>query len=113
MAKSDPYSRRLLAQYGVECVDARKLAAEKPCRILCGWELKLYAALHCPFAEVLYLDADNGPTRDPSFLFDEPEYHGVGAIFWPDYDYWRLKPDVWEIFGMPGMVPRAGTERAF
>src|SRR5690606_11940164 len=42
----DPYTRRLLASLGVECVDARKVAREHPSRILNGWELKPYATLH-------------------------------------------------------------------
>ena len=109
----DPYTRRLLAPLGVECIDARKVEREHPCRVLCGWELKLYATLHCPFAEVLYLDADNGPIRDPTFLFDADQYKKLGAIFWADYDRWRLRSDVWDIFGMPEMASRAGGERAF
>jgi hypothetical protein len=32
----------------------------------------------------LYLDADNIPTKDPTYLFDVPEYRRLGAIFWPD-----------------------------
>ncbi|MCC6493500.1 MAG: hypothetical protein IT424_10810 [Pirellulales bacterium] len=109
----DPYMKRLLAPLGVECVDARKLEREHPCRILCGWELKPYAALHSPFAEVLFLDADNGVVRDPTYLFDEPEYLRTGAVFWPDYACWTLKPDVWQIFGMDHMAERAEQERAF
>jgi hypothetical protein len=109
----DPYIRRLLKPLGVECIDARKVENEHPCRILCGWELKLYATLYSPFAEVLYLDADNGPVRDPTFLFDAPEYRERGAIFWPDYGRWTLKDDVWRIFGMEDMIPRSGSERAF
>lgn len=30
------------------------------------------------------LDADSYPVRDPSFVFDWPEYHRTGAIIWPD-----------------------------
>jgi len=109
----DPYMKRMLAPLGVECVDARKLERELPCRILCGWELKPYAALHAPFAEVLFLDADNGPVRDVTYLFDEPEYLRTGAIYWPDYACWTLKPGVWRVFGIDHMVEGADGERAF
>lgn len=53
-------------------------------RILNGWELKPFATLHSSFKEVLYLDADNIPVNDPSYLFDDPQYRELGSIFWPD-----------------------------
>ncbi len=57
--------------------------------------------LHCRFAEALLIDADNAPIRDPSFLFEEPEYRKKGAIFWPDF--WRLAEDnlIWRVMGVP------------
>lgn len=109
----DPYMKRLLKPLGVECVDARKLEKDIPCRVLCGWELKPYATLHSPFAKVLFLDADNAPVRDVSGLFDLPQYREHGAVFWPDYGCWALKPDVWRIFGMEHMIPNAARESAF
>jgi hypothetical protein len=111
----DPYMKRLLAPLGVECVDAREVEKEHPCRILCGWELKLFASLHSPFAQVLFLDADNGVVCDPTYLFECDEYKRHGAVFWPDYACWTLKPGVWRIFGMPDMAEPevAEHERAF
>ncbi|MGB2823010.1 MAG: hypothetical protein WBF17_18650 [Phycisphaerae bacterium] len=53
------------------------------CR-LDGWEIKPYAIIHSRFEEVLFLDCDNVPTRDPSGLFDEQAYRRLGAVFWPD-----------------------------
>jgi hypothetical protein len=111
----DPYMKRLLKPLGVECVDAREIEREHPCRILCGWELKLYATLHSPFAQVLFLDADNGVVCDPTYLFDCEEYKRHGSIFWPDYACWTLKPGVWRVFGMMDMAEPevAEHERAF
>lgn len=96
----DPFIKRLLSPLGVECVDARKVEKEKPFRILCGWELKLYSVWNSPFEEVLFLDADSSPVRDVTDLFDRPNYKKHGAAFWPDYASWTLKADVWEIFGI-------------
>ncbi|MCS7022599.1 MAG: alpha-1,3-mannosyltransferase family protein [Gemmataceae bacterium] len=79
---------------------------------MCGWELKPYATLYSPFAQVLFLDADNGPVRDPIYL-RHPQFDEHGAIFWPDCACWTLKPDVWQIFGMDWMVPQAQKEIAF
>jgi hypothetical protein len=59
--------------------------------------IKPLVLLHSSFEEVLLLDDDNLPLRDPSYLFDHPKYKQTGAIFWPDY--WRtsnLNP-IWEI----------------
>jgi hypothetical protein len=111
----DPYMKRLLEPLGVECIDARQIEKEHPCRILCGWELKLYATLHSPFAQVLFLDADNGVVCDPTYLFECEEYQRHGAIFWPDYACWTLKPGVWKVFGMMDMAePEVSEhERAF
>ena len=83
----DPAMRGLLESLGgVRVVDALEVAARLPAhpRILNGWELKPFAVIHSAFAEVLFLDADNYPARDPSFLFNEPSYLAHGALFWPD-----------------------------
>ncbi|RHX98421.1 hypothetical protein DYB25_004616 [Aphanomyces astaci] len=46
---------------------------------------KPYAIYHSAFDQVLFLDSDNFPTRDPTFLFDTPEFLDTGAVFWPDF----------------------------
>jgi hypothetical protein len=97
----DPYLERLLEPLGVECIDARTVALKHPCRILCGWELKPFAALHCPFEEVLFLDADNVPVNKPvDLLFSSPGYLQLGSMFWPDYSHWILDKGVFDVFGI-------------
>ncbi len=102
--------KALLEPLGVECVDASKLQKKFPARRLGGWELKPYAILHCPFREVLLLDADNVAVVDPEFLFDSPEFQKTGAIFWPDYDAGKNKKlaAIWRSCGM-----RQPAEREF
>ena len=90
--------RAVLERYGVSCIDADAVRARFPCRILNGWELKAYAVLHAGFEEVLSLDADCYPTRDPSYLFGEPCYRTTGAVFWPDLSFGPT-PD-WTAFGV-------------
>uniref|UniRef100_M4B5C0 RxLR effector candidate protein n=1 Tax=Hyaloperonospora arabidopsidis (strain Emoy2) TaxID=559515 RepID=M4B5C0_HYAAE len=46
---------------------------------------KIYAIQHSKFENVLYLDADSVPVRDPTFLFSIQEYREDGAVFWPDF----------------------------
>jgi len=96
----------LAAFFGIHTVNAKQFCEENNLnpRILSGWELKPFSVLHSKFEEVLYLDADNIPTRDPSFLFDEPLYKKHGSIFWPDLrpsdrSDW-LPPICWENVGL-------------
>lgn len=97
----DAHMRSLVAALGVECIDADVVRKQHPARILNGWELKPYAILHSPFREVILIDSDNVPVQNPDFLFDSPEFHDTGAIFWPDYE--RMRPDrvAWAYFGVP------------
>jgi hypothetical protein len=94
-----PRKQSLLAPFGVECIDADKVRQRHPARHLDGWELKVFATLNSPFQEVLFLDADCYPCRNPEFLFELEEYRSRGAIFWPD-----LAPIdarlVWAAFGV-------------
>eukprot|EP00243_Klebsormidium_subtile_P004655 TRINITY_DN18803_c0_g1_i1.p1 TRINITY_DN18803_c0_g1~~TRINITY_DN18803_c0_g1_i1.p1 ORF type:complete len:604 (-),score=117.91 TRINITY_DN18803_c0_g1_i1:349-2160(-) len=61
--------------------------------------IKPLVLLHSSFEEVLLLDDDNLPLRDPTYLFEYPQYRKSGAIFWPDY--WRTSPlnPIWELVG--------------
>lgn len=79
--------RSLIAPLGVECVDAHRLRRKFPARLVHGWVLKPYAIVHCPFREILLLDADNVPVVNPEFLFETAQFRETGAIFWPDYFY--------------------------
>lgn len=95
-----PEMESLLTPLGVECIDGEALAKTWPSRRLGGWELKAYAIAHSRFAEVLFLDADNVPVRDPEFLFDSAPYRETGAIFWPDYGHFEKTGEAWTLLGM-------------
>lgn len=96
---------RLVQPLGISCIDAMEVRDARPDSWihrhdrLHGWELKPYAIMHSRFQEVLFLDADNVPVLDPSFLFETPQFREHGAIFWPDYG--RLGPNrpAWRVFG--------------
>jgi len=92
-----PPMRGLLAELGAEVVDAHEVAKRHPVQRLGGWELKAYALLHSRFAEVLLLDADNLPLRDPAALFELAEYRDTGALFWPDVVRLTRSNEVWEV----------------
>jgi len=46
---------------------------------------KPHAIVNSQFSEVMVLDADNTPIRNPEYLFDSKEYNESGALFWPDF----------------------------
>lgn len=95
---------RLVEPLGVNVIDLREWEKTNRMRILAGWETKIAAILASTFEEALFLDADNVPVRDPSFLFDLPEYKEHGAIFWPDLPPNNRKEwmplEVWHNFAM-------------
>ena len=92
--------RSPLSEQGVVCMDGAAMRQVHPARRLGGWELKCYALMHSAFAEVLLLDADNCPLRDPEFLFRTPQYAEHGAIFWPDYTRFARGQAVWPASGI-------------
>jgi hypothetical protein len=65
-----------------------------------GWRLKSTAILGSTFREILFLDADNVPTRDPSYLFDCPQYRSTGTVFWPDKARSNPDSEQWKVFGV-------------
>ncbi len=96
----DENMKSLVQPLGVTCIDALELRKKRPARILRGWEAKPYAVLHTQFREVMLIDADNVPTRDPEYLFDTPEFVRTGAIFWPDRGRLQREHPIWELCGI-------------
>ena len=76
--------RLLLAEEGVETIDAELVTASYPAQIAGGWPLKPYAISHSRFREVLYLDADTVPLVDPQIAFTWDAYRDTGLLLWPD-----------------------------
>jgi hypothetical protein len=95
-----PAMAALLADLGVEVVDALTLAEAKEARMLGGWELKPFAVRHCRFREVLLIDADNVAIEDPTPLFDSEPYRNSGAVFWPDIVSLGRDNGIWDICGV-------------
>ena len=96
-----PAMRSLLEDLGAEAIDAYEVAKRHQVQCLGGWELKTYALMHSRFREVLFLDADNVPVKDPSFLFERAEFQKTGAVFWPDIVRLARTNPIWEISGVP------------
>ena len=97
----DERMRQTLEPHDVGWIDANAFARDHgiPRRILGGWEVKPFAALHCPFREVISLDADSYPACNPERFLEHPAYARVGAAFWPDQG--KLESGQWDRFGLP------------
>jgi hypothetical protein len=95
-----PAMRRLLADEGVELMDAEPLLARYPAVIRNGWALKPYAVMHSRFEQVLSLDADAFVLRNPGEVFEWPEFLAQGALFWPDALDLGAENPVWAALGL-------------
>ncbi|NDB58020.1 hypothetical protein EB001_06200 [bacterium] len=102
----DNKMKELCDIYNISYVNANQYCRDnniKP-RILNGWELKPFSTLHSKFKQVLYLDADNVPVKNPEYLFENIRYQELGSIFWPDLPPSKRKewlpPEVWSNVGL-------------
>ncbi|KAL3658735.1 hypothetical protein V7S43_016370 [Phytophthora oleae] len=73
-----------------------------------GFLSKIFAIYNSHFDRVLFLDADNVPVRDPSYLFSSTEFTTNGAVFWSDFWHPRRtlfnlhgRSMLWELLDMP------------
>jgi hypothetical protein len=115
-SEMDEHLLSLLCSRGVSCINASVAQNIHPVRVTSerrGWQLKPYAIIQSAFNEVLFIDADNVPTRNPEYLFDTQLFRQTGCLFWPDRD--ALKPhaerhgwpSMWEVCGLPFESARA------
>jgi alpha 1,2-mannosyltransferase len=64
------------------------------------YSMKGLALIHSDFDEILLLDADNIPAKDPTFLFNSPAFTETGAIFWKDYWTTRYDNPIFKILNL-------------
>lgn len=97
--------RKVLEPYNVETRDFKDYVGEEmlqPIQANVGmrlFQLKPLAMLHSDLEDILLLDSDNCPVRDPTFLFDSAEFKETGSLFWPDYWRTSLENPIWKIVG--------------
>jgi hypothetical protein len=100
--EKDDGMQEILKRYDVDCIDIRvyNKTLATPHKNLNGWEAKPFAVIHCPWQEVLYLDADVFCKSDPEWMFDSEQYNKYGCIMMPDRG--RLAPnrDIWKLCGV-------------
>ncbi|MCJ1383556.1 hypothetical protein MMC17_006670 [Xylographa soralifera] len=57
------------------------------------YQWKIFTIVFSSFQEVIFLDADDIPIRNPDVIFDSAIYRDKGAILWPDY--WKHTGSPW------------------
>ena len=105
--------RQLCSNYNIECVNAVNVCKHNGLGInFFGqkahkkFEIKPLSILFTNIRQVLFIDADNIPVKDPTYLYDDNRYKEHGSIFWPDFDnrdgkYLEWLPErSWKAFGM-------------
>jgi hypothetical protein len=63
-------------------------------------EIKGGAMLFTKFDQFIYLDSDNLPLKDPSFLFETKAFKSTGALFWKDFWKTDANNPIWKIMGI-------------
>ena len=99
--ETDETFNNAVKDYGVTVINALTIQQDHPHDHLGGWELKSYAILWSGFKDVLFLDADCFPVRNPDYLFDTPEYQQTGCILFPDVGNMEKTRPWWDVYGVP------------
>ncbi len=68
----------------VETVDAYQVMRTYPVREMGGWHLKTYAVRHCPWEQVMFIDADCFPEILPEEIFNDVDVRKHGSLFFHD-----------------------------
>lgn len=88
-SEEDSRIRRILRQAGAHFVviDAAQLALLKRpwefANMRCEWLVKPIAVLNAPTSNVLFMDADNLPIRNPKGLFENEQFRALVPFFGP------------------------------
>ncbi len=94
-------SSALFKQMDAETVDAFQVMKKYPAREMGPWPLKTYAVRHCPWEQVMFLDADCFPELLPEEIFNDVDVRNFGSLFFHDvgkhnsgfgYIDWSLLP---------------------
>ncbi|KAL8786361.1 MAG: hypothetical protein Q9213_002858 [Squamulea squamosa] len=72
-----------LANEGIAC---RRLSDYMDTKLLeHGYQLKISSIFFSSFEQILFLDADNVPVRNPDGIFKSKAFTDTGVVLWPDY----------------------------
>lgn len=66
-----------------------------------SFHIKTAAMINSAFREILYLDSDSMPVRNPEYLFDSKDYLRTGTMFFPDFWKTHFTNPIWTITDTP------------
>ncbi|CAN3369760.1 alpha-1,2-mannosyltransferase Mnn2p [Diutina catenulata] len=92
----------LLPRYGAKCLHMPSMLPQiaRDKFEIRGYQYKALAILLSSFENVLLLDSDNIPCRDPSSLFASDPFRSKGLIVWPDFWKRATSPAFYKIAGV-------------
>lgn len=93
-AKEMPrWATEIFKKLDVETVDIFELLKKFPVKNMSGWVAKSYATMHCPFEEVMHIDADCCAAVLPEKIFDNPQVQEKGSLLFRDVG--KHHPNSW------------------
>jgi Mannosyltransferase putative len=106
ISESHPMVKHLVETY--DNIELRTITTDDMTADSNPYMSKPFAIAYSRFDQILFLDSDNFPFTDPTFLFDTPEFKSNSAMFWKDFwnptrnDYTITHDSlVWELLGIP------------
>lgn len=88
------YRTEILALGGIEI---KPLPYPKDQKAWKNFQIKGASIIHSSFTRVLYLDSDNIPLVDPTFLFESPVFKQWGIVLWPDITKDGARNPIWRL----------------
>ncbi|KAK7424104.1 mannosyltransferase [Neonectria punicea] len=81
---------------------------------LAKFQFKSFSILFSSFQEVLFLDADAFPIRQPDYLFEAEPYKSHGLVTWPDFWLPTISPIFYNITGteMPNVTLKSRSSES-
>jgi alpha 1,2-mannosyltransferase len=65
-----------------------------------SYQYKVMSIIFSSFQDILFLDADAFPLRNPDHLFDVEPYKGSGLVTWPDFWLPTISPLFYKVAGV-------------
>lgn len=98
----EKFCEELLPKYNAKCnVFDDKLVTRLENEFnLGGYQYKMLAILTSRFENVIYLDSDNFPVRNPETILESDIYKETGLILWPDAWARTTNPKFYDIAGV-------------
>ncbi len=106
MKDTDEYEKAIcdekLPQLNAKCIVLADTVNAVPTRMkIEHYQLKVFAMLFSTFEEILFLDADSMPFRNPDHLFDVEPYISSHMVVWPDFWVSTASPIFYDIASVP------------